>query len=55
MQILTTDPAEIAAFRAGEIEGTEYVDGEIYIDQTSLLRWMARPQNVDAETAHVAQ
>jgi hypothetical protein len=39
MEIQVTDPIEIAAVKAGEIEGCVYRDGEIWADVQSLLAW----------------
>lgn len=55
MNIQVTEPDEIAAVKAGEVVGDEYNDGTVWADEHSLLRWMARPKNVEAETAYVAQ
>jgi hypothetical protein len=41
MEIQVTDVREIAAVKAGEIEGTPYKDGEVWADVQSLLAWRA--------------
>lgn len=55
INVQITDAKEIDAFNAGEISGEQFNDGEIWVSEESLLRWMARPKNVEAETAYVAQ
>lgn len=40
--IRITNPVEIVAIKAGEIEGEAYSDGECWADVLSLIRWRNR-------------
>jgi hypothetical protein len=37
--IQITNPAEIAAVKAGELEGEIYSDGEVFADAVALCNW----------------
>jgi hypothetical protein len=42
MNIRIIEPAEIAAVKAGEIDGTVFKDGEVWANEDALRYWRVR-------------